>query len=171
MNWIEFWRSKKPTWRRRPVAPAYVVLHHTAGPVNQAPQVIWDYHVKVRGWPHVGYHYLVYHDGTVVKMLPLSAQPICVGEYNHLAICIALVGNFVGGYPPEWNERAPGWQSLVRLVRELRKHDSGLRLRLARHKDLRPTQCPGVVTWEEALVRGGVPQEQVEMLKAAGVIV
>lgn len=165
MNWIDFWREQKPVWKARLGKPHYIVLHHTAGPVDQPPQVIWDYHVKGRGWPHGGYTYLVYHDGIVVKMLPVAARPICVGEYNDQSICIALVGDFARGYPPEWGREALGWKALAELVESLeRGYKDGLALKL--HKELRKTICPGVVTWEEALSRGGMSPERIVALKA-----
>lgn len=159
------WYGLKPPYRKRTGKVEYVVLHHTAGPPTQTPEAIRDYHEKGRGWPHIGYHYLVAYDGTIYKTLPISAVPICVGEYNDQSICIALVGNFARGYPPEWGREALGWKALAELVESLeRGYKDSLALKL--HKELRQTICPGVVTWEEALSRGGMPSERIVALKA-----
>lgn len=164
---VELWRQwyPKPMWRRRKGAPSLLVLHHTATPSVSPPERIKEFHEKGCGWPHIGYHYLVAYDGTIYKTLPISAVPICVGEYNDQSICIALVGDFARSYPPEWGREALGWKALAELVESLeRGYKDNLALKL--HKELRQTICPGVVTWKEALSRGGMPSERIVALKA-----
>jgi N-acetylmuramoyl-L-alanine amidase len=46
------------------MTPRYVVLHHTAGPVDRTVDDIRDYHVRTLGWSDIGYHEVVHHDGT-----------------------------------------------------------------------------------------------------------
>lgn len=139
--WNKWYRLKRSYQIRKTVE--YVVLHHTAGPPSQTPESIRDYHERVRGWPHIGYHYLVYQDGRVYKTLPNLAVPVCVRSYNPVSLCVALVGDFTKeGWPPD----ALGWAALRELKENLAK--AYPKARFVRHKDLVPTECPGRATWE-----------------------
>lgn len=155
---IEIWRTwygKNAPYRRRSGDVAYVVLHHTASPSTQSPEAIRRHHERDRGWPHMGYHYLVYEDGTVFKTLPLVAVPICVREHNPVAVCVAAVGNFSPG-APGWRKCSPGYRTLWGLALQLKTAYPQAKLVL--HKDLVPTGCPGILTWamveEEAKCAG-----------------
>lgn len=145
---IEIWRSwyppnRKVPWQKRNFkAVRYLALHHTAGPATQAPSEIKAFHEKGRGWPHIGYHYLVYATGEVFKTLPLSAVPICVKGRNLEVVCIALVGDFE---KEPWPPYMPGYKAAWRLAQEIVRSMPFLELKL--HRELSPTQCPGRITW------------------------
>lgn len=140
--WNAWYRLKSP-YRKRTGKVEYVVLHHTAGSPTQTPEAIRDYHERGRGWPHIGYHYLVYQDGRVYKTLPNLAVPICVRDYNPVSICVALVGDFT---KEGWPANAPGWAALKELKKALAQAYPQARFVL--HRDLVPTECPGRATWE-----------------------
>lgn len=140
--WNRWYRLRRP-YRTRQVPVEYVVLHHTAGPPTQTPEAIRDYHEKGRGWPHIGYHYLVYQDGRVYKALPNLAVPICVRDYNPVSICVALVGDFT---KEGWPTHAPGWGALRELKEALAR--AYPKARFVLHRELVPTECPGRATWE-----------------------
>lgn len=144
---VELWRRwyPKPLWRRRKGKPSLLVLHHTATPSAFPPERIKEAHEKGRGWPHIGYHFLVAYDGTTYKTLPVSAVPICVREANPQAICVALIGDFTHGFPQEWGPYAKGWKAAKALKEELLRAYPGLKLLL--HRDLVPTICPGRASW------------------------
>lgn len=144
------WYRQKGVYRARLTPIHYVVLHHTAGPENQTPEAIKRYHEEARGWPHIGYHYLVYRDGRVYKTLPNNAVPICVREFNPVSICVAAVGDFSAGV---WPDDAPGWRALWELKQALAKaYPKAL---FVLHKNLVPTECPGRLTWELIQRKGG----------------
>jgi len=145
------WYRQKGVYRIRGTPPHYIVLHHTAGPVDQAPEVIRSFHEKGRGWPHIGYHYLVYQDGRVYKTLPNNAIPICVREFNPVSLCIAAVGDFSQG--PAWPDNAPGWKALWELKNALVK--AYPKAVLVLHKELTQTTCPGVLSWGMVAEKGG----------------
>ncbi len=87
-------------------------VHHTAGPNTysreRAPAVvrsIWAFHTSGRGWPDIGYQFLVDRFGTVyegrrgsIAGLPVGAQ---AGGYNADTIGVAVMGDFTSVAPPQ----------------------------------------------------------------------
>jgi hypothetical protein len=85
-------------------------LHHTAGSntytkAQAAAQVraIYAFHVKSRGWPDIGYQFLVDRFGTIyqgrrdaVDDLPIGAQ---AGGYNTDTVGVSAMGNFQTAKP------------------------------------------------------------------------
>jgi len=86
-------------------------VHHTAGPNaysrERAPAVvrsIWAFHTSGRGWPDIGYQFLVDRFGTVyegrrgsIDALPVGAQ---AGGFNADTIGVSVMGNFTSVAPP-----------------------------------------------------------------------
>ena len=92
----------------------WVVLHHTAGPSTETPEEIAAYHVNVRGWPGIAYHYLVGPDGQQYKCWDATTKTNCVAFGNTVSLCVCLVGNFDLGPVPDAQ-----WNSAVELARLL----------------------------------------------------
>lgn len=70
------------------------------------------FHKSVRGWDDIGYHYVIYKDGTIHEGRPIN-QPgaHCQGaNANSIGICLIGVKNFT---PPQFG-------SLKKLCTELR---------------------------------------------------
>lgn len=148
--WRSWYRPPYP-WAKRPDSRIrYLVLHHTAGPASQSPETIRSYHERERGWPHIGYHFLAAPYG-LYKTLPINAVPICVRQYNPEAICVAVTGDWSQGVPPLWNswQTAMVMRALTRVVKDILKAHPNIKL--VRHRDLVPTGCPGVLTWDMVL--------------------
>ncbi|ROS31216.1 N-acetylmuramoyl-L-alanine amidase [Cellulomonas sp. PhB150] len=86
-------------------------LHHTAGTNSytkaQSASIvrgIYAFHTGSRGWPDIGYQFLVDRFGTVyqgrreaINDLPIGAQ---AGGYNTATIGVSAMGNFQDGNPP-----------------------------------------------------------------------
>ena len=71
------------------------VIHHTGGP-DRGVDAIRKYHMEVRGWDDIGYHYVIRKDGTIEAGRPISergAHALTGRPYsrNHY-IGIALTG-------------------------------------------------------------------------------
>lgn len=114
-----------------------VTLHHTAGPPTQTAEQIANYHLS-RGWPGIGYHYLIYPSGEVQQVNRWETVSYHNGVTNSRAIGISLVGNYDANKP----SRA-ALASLDKLAKGLKRRLPGLRY-LSGHKELgRPTACPG----------------------------
>jgi hypothetical protein len=142
-------RHPERTYQPRDVGQLrYVVVHHTAGTDNPRtpeiepevipPEVLARYHIS-RGWSGIGYHYLVYRDGTIYKVRPIGVVGACVKGHNTPSICIAFVGNYSMS-PPSVMARA----SCLWLISLLRQHYPHLR-ELRGHREMagQSTQCPG----------------------------
>lgn len=138
-------------WRVRRLADCTrIVIHHTAGPDDEPPEVIARYHLR-RGWAGVGYHYLVYRGGHVVKTRPVAVIPACVRGSNATSICIAAVGDYERIAPT-----AALTGAMWTLVRLLRRAYSVTEL--GGHREYAATICPGrhlmsvVIGWREGRV-------------------
>lgn len=125
----------------RPTSTLEVVWHHTAGNVRATPQDVAAVHLA-RGWPHIGYHYLIAGDGTVFKTLPISYRPICVRGQNTRLLCVAFIGNY------HQIELVPAQiEAAQKLLELLQRHHRITRL--AGHRDYVPTLCPGYNAYRE----------------------
>jgi hypothetical protein len=135
------WESDVPfhAWK-------YVVIHHTAtdsGSVESIDQT----HRDVNQWQGIGYHFLIgngngMEDGQVEATFrwqeQLPGAHAGVGPYNEYGIGICLVGNF------EVDEPTPAQIDAVsRLVAGLKAEFGLSDGQILRHKDLKPTACPG----------------------------
>lgn len=97
-----------------------IIIHCTAtedGKDIRAKE-IKAYHVNVKGWRNIGYHYVIDLDGTVESGRPIS-QPgaHCLGQNAH-SIGVAYVGGLKNGKPAD--TRTPAQKAaLLKLVTKL----------------------------------------------------
>lgn len=115
-----------------------IVVHHTAGPRSQTLEDIRDFHVNVRGWSDVGYHFVIEEDGRVRKGRDWRKVPACVKGKNGDSLCTAVTGDNTD--PEEsWNDiqRASLQAHLDTLVGLLGVPVDG-------HRDHSNTACPGL---------------------------
>ena len=68
-----------------------IVVHHTASPAWTTVEKIDQWH-KERGWDGIGYHYVIYVDGSVHEGRSLSKVGAHAKGRNATHIGIALVG-------------------------------------------------------------------------------
>ncbi len=117
-----------------------VVVHHTAADVRGTEddvRAIARYHVERRGWPGIGYHYVIARDGTIWKVNELRTVSYHVAGHNIESVGVCLAGNLNVDKPTQAQEEA-----LKFLLAELRRSLRG-DLEVTPHKDLNPTECPG----------------------------
>ena len=113
----------------------YIVVHHSAADGFSA----FDYaswHIK-RGWPGIGYHFVIDKDGKVNKTNELETISYHVGDKNASSIGISLSGN-LSKQPPTGLQV----ESLVALIKEL-KSKLGNHLQVRGHREFMATECPG----------------------------
>jgi len=70
-----------------------IVIHTTAGAADATVEDIRRYHVERRGFSDVGYHFLIWRDGTVAAGRAIQLQGAHARGYNHRSLGIALVGH------------------------------------------------------------------------------
>ena len=98
-----------------------IILHCTATPEGKDYTVAQiDRWHKERGFDCIGYHYVIYRDGSVHKGRSEERQGAhCVG-YNAHSIGVCYIGGCAAdGMTPKDTRTAAQRQSLERLVREL----------------------------------------------------
>jgi len=114
-----------------------IVIHHSAtdvgGPVDFA-----HWHIK-RGWPGIGYHFVILPDGTVNQTNELDTISYHVLNHNTPNIGICLVGN-LSLHPPT----AMQLSSLKELIAHVNT-TVGKQLVVRGHRDLQATECPGLL--------------------------
>jgi len=123
-----------------------IAIHHTAGPSNQSPESIALYHINVRKWGGIGYHFLIGPNGTVYYVGDVTTQRAHVANLNHKYIGISMIGTFMGEKPT--NEQL---RSAYLLNKELVEVDKRFNMswgEVKRHNELSATACPGD-TWPE----------------------
>ena len=71
-----------------------IYLHCSATPEGRDFTVedIRGWHVKERGWSDIGFHFVIYRDGTVAEGRPLEKIGAHVTNYNAHSIGICYVG-------------------------------------------------------------------------------
>ncbi|MGM9842743.1 MAG: N-acetylmuramoyl-L-alanine amidase [Muribaculaceae bacterium] len=120
-----------------------IIVHCTATPEGKDVSVssIRDYHVKVKGWKDIGYHYVVGLDGKVYRgRSEEDSGAHCAGR-NGSSIGVAYVGGVgADGKTPKDTRTEAQKKSLERLLRELVKKYPGSRV--YGHRDFARKACP-----------------------------
>lgn len=108
-------------WRTRPIsAITDITVHHSATPTSGTPWSFATFHTRSRfrggkGWPQIGYHYVISAEGKIYQCLPLDAHSNHNGFNNRNAVGICLVGNF-----EEHDVPAVQMEALVWLINDLK---------------------------------------------------
>lgn len=145
------------TYERRPLAAVdTVVIHHVgAAERDYLAAELAAFHVDVRLWPGIAYHFLIHPDGRI----ELTGEPDTVrwhaGRWNVRSLGVCLAGTF--------DRQAPTGRALSRcrqLCEALSRH-VGRPLAVRGHRDLPdtgygPTDCPGRTwpTWRALVMPG-----------------
>lgn len=117
-----------------------IVVHHSASDFSTTIYDVYNWHIA-NGWSGIGYHYIVYSDGTVYRGRPENktgahAFQDSKHEANSDGIGICIIGNFQTQYMT-----AEQMDSLVWLIKDIRERYG--KIPVIGHKDVMPTACPG----------------------------
>lgn len=113
-----------------------IVVHHSAS-IGQTAKDYARYHVLSKGWPGIGYTFVLEVDGTIVQVHSLNVVSYNTGGVNTRTVGICLSGDFTKQEPSPQQLK-----SLKRLIKHLRK-TLPQRLDVYGHKDYGTTSCPG----------------------------
>lgn len=136
-------RAKIIPLRHPGIAVDTAWVHHSATANSCTATIIADYHVKAHGWPSIGYHRVIYPNGTIAITLPVTNtgyNVACkevvdgVSTSNWRGVGICLIGNFIGGKQPTPSQLA----SLEWLIEAL-----DLPIVHAHAESDIPSECPG----------------------------
>lgn len=112
-----------------------IVIHHSATTSGSAAAYA-KYHIEARGWPGIGYHFVIDKDGTINLTNYLETVSYHVSGQNTRSIGVCLTGNFDVQQPT-----TPQLNSLVRLIRHLGTRFGQLPIK--EHNDFAAKSCPG----------------------------
>ena len=123
-----------------------IVWHHTAGSKEQPLRNIADYHVRVRKWPGIGYHFAIDQEGKVFQMQAVTTVSYHAYMNNTPNVGVVLVGNYEEGRP------SPAMKAAAKaLTRYLRARYPIRHVYL--HSEMKATLCPG--KHAKAMLRDG----------------
>lgn len=170
-KWVDY-RVKIPgnseTWSwEQPLSKFEgIAIHHTAGPDNQHPDSIANYHVQVRGWGGIGYHFLIDKNGKIWYVGDVGTGRAHVANLNDKYIGVCLIGSFMEGRQPTGKQLEAAYILCKELVEEDARF-SGIHKKgwdgVKQHKELNPTACPGdtVSLWWNKIKGEEAPQEMI----------
>lgn len=132
------------SWERPLSQVNYLAIHHT-GVENQTPQQIANVHITANGWGGIGYHFLVDKQGFVYYVGDISTARANVANLNEQVLGICLIGNFVSGNVPGWEQLDSAHKLCEFLIslpdlENVKSYD-----KVRGHKELpnQSTPCPG----------------------------
>ena len=126
-----------------------IVIHHSAS-AKSTPQNMREYHMNVRGWDELGYHFVIgngvaYEDGKVyvgnrwTQQMHGAHCKTPGNQYNDHGVGICLIGDFQQGQPT-----ARQMDSLARLVAFITQQTGISRSQILTHGGVTgKTECPG----------------------------
>ncbi len=121
-----------------------LVVHHTVSDPMGDPDNIAKFHVGVRNWPGIGYHFLISGEGRIYQTNDLDTISNHAKGANDRAIGIGLQGDFSHVHPPEAQQEAAAW-----LIDYLYYGGTEAPIEaVAPHRLVSVTACPGD-TWHE----------------------
>lgn len=74
------------------------IVHHSDGALTETVDDIHAQHLA-QGWAGIGYHVVIYPDGTAHQGRPFNAIPAAAEDDNTASIDICLIGDFEPGTP------------------------------------------------------------------------
>lgn len=114
-------QTRKETRQMRSISE--IILHCSAnGPTSTiGAKEIRDYHVNVRKWKDIGYHYVIKRNGILETGRPIEQVGAHATDHNQHSIGICLVGGVArDGKTPEDNFTKEQFDRLAMLLRDLR---------------------------------------------------
>jgi N-acetylmuramoyl-L-alanine amidase len=102
---------------------------------------IRDWHVKGNGWKDIGYHYVIYRDGSVHPGRPLEQVGSHVAGRNTGTIGICYVGGVDARMQPKDTRTLAQIESLGRLISDLLRRFPSIRM-VSGHRDYAAKACP-----------------------------
>ena len=115
--------------------PSEIIVHHAEHPSCTVAD-IHRWHVA-KGWTGIGYHYVIYKDGSIHTGRPESAIGAHAPGHNSKSIGICFVGSYMKEIMPEAQLNAGIW--LINNIRS--KYSSSMSVK--GHREVNPTDCPG----------------------------
>lgn len=119
-----------------------IILHCTATPEGKHFDVatIRRWHVKDRGWKDIGYHYVIYLDGSVHEGRPVAQAGAHTSGHNADSIGITYVGGCDAKMKAKDTLNEAQEAAMVNLIKALR--DEHGKMSLHGHNEFAAKACP-----------------------------
>lgn len=120
-----------------------IIVHCTATPAGRKVTVedLRHQHVDINGWDDVGYHYVVYADGTVAEGRPVDKAGAHCRGHNENTIGVAYTGGLLQDGKTPADTRTPEQRkALEQLIGRLVK-TYGI-VKISSHSDYAAKACP-----------------------------
>ena len=146
------------TWRAIGIGTSrnidLIIVHCSATPEGEDYDVrhIRDIHLA-RGFSDVGYHYIIYRDGTIVKGRDEAVVGAHCQGYNSRSIGVCYIGGCVSRKDPKWQNkpkdtRTPAQKAaLIKLLTELRRRYPNATIH--GHNEFANKACPSFIARQE----------------------
>ena len=141
----------------------FIVTHHPAAKVY-SPLQIHNQHLN-QGWGGAGYHFYIRKDGSVYELRPTLTWGAHCNTHNKNRDGIGVC--WEGNYDMESTMPKEQFEAGVELYRYLMKEYSIPLKNISRHRDWKPTGCPGKNFPWQALIES-LKQETKTMTLIAG---
>ena len=104
------------TYSKRTKPFTHVAIHHSLTDTGTA-EIFARYHINDKGWPGIGYPYVIHKDGTIEWCWDLNLRTYHVGNSNNFALGIVNVGDYNSSHPTNIQ-----WETCLRLVEKVAPH-------------------------------------------------
>jgi N-acetylmuramoyl-L-alanine amidase len=119
-----------------------IILHCTATPEGKHFDVatIRRWHVKDRGWKDIGYHYVIYVDGSVHEGRPVDQTGAHTSGHNADSIGVVYVGGCDAKMKAKDTLNEAQETAMVNLIKALREEHGEMSLH--GHNEFAAKACP-----------------------------
>ena len=119
-----------------------IILHCTATPEGKHFDVatIRRWHVKDRGWKDIGYHYVIYIDGSVHEGRPVEQVGAHTSGHNSDSIGVVYVGGVDKNGKAKDTLNEAQETAMVNLIKALREEHGEMSLH--GHNEFAAKACP-----------------------------
>ena len=129
-----------------------IILHCTATPEGKDYDVetIRRWHVQGNGWRDIGYHYVIYRDGTIHLGRPLDQTGAHTSGHNTSTIGIVYVGGCAADGKTPKDTRTPAQKEALRTLCKVLCDTLGI-TKISGHRDYAVKACPSfdVKAWRK----------------------
>lgn len=115
-----------------------LIIHHAGVHPNVGPWAFAEYHVIVKQWPGIGYHYTAAVEGTIYQTNDLEVISYHAAGHNADSVGICLHGDWTEGRNPPGSQLKAVGQLIHHIEQQL-----GRSLAIVGHQEMGSTQCPG----------------------------
>lgn len=129
-----------------------IILHCTATPEGKDYDVatIRRWHVQGNGWRDIGYHYVIYRDGTIHLGRPLDQIGAHTTNHNSNSIGIVYVGGVAADGKTPKDTRTPAQKEAMYTLCKVLCDTLGIK-KISGHREYAAKACPSfdVQAWRK----------------------